>query len=564
MNNLINNQYFLNLKSYKNYIENIRKLSFTILSINVRSISSIEKFNKFKELIAKLPWLPNIISVQETWFSSDLVQLYNIAGYKSIHCCRPDGYGGTSIFIRDNLRYSVDICESKSFLDLIVVTLNNLKINGKSVKFISFYRSQKCANGTFLLFMENLLNSYGRDPCIFAGDSNIDILNLHLSEELLNLLTNFNFENCHTMITRPVSGTSIDHIYSNIQDRLCVDSVECDLSDHNFILCKIGIETQSLDITEDIKVFRDYNRLKTIINNNMPRICQTGDPSTDTTNLISCVNDALENSSIIKSQKRMIRKEITPWININLQKLIEYKQILLKKRRKNRGNLDIEEKLKRISNVIKKAIKESMNNFYTNNLNEIQNDPKKCWKFLNETLGRNRNKSINLNDENGQLIESDSQKAEVLNKYFLQSIRDLRSNIEQFPEDSCNSLRTLIQCNERFHFSYTTYDEIHTVITNFKPSKCAGHDNFLPKILLDNENDFTPYLVNIFNNMINRSIYPDILKIHKVVPIPKGKSSRTADMYRPISVLSVIDNVFERILHNQVSAYMNNNTREQN
>lgn len=56
--------------------------------------------------------------------------------------------------------------------------------------------------------------------------------------------------------------------------------------------------------------------------------------------------------------------------------------------------------------------------------------------------------------------------------------------------------------------------------------------------------------------MVSCSIYPDILKIHKVVPIPKVNNACTADKFRPIAVLSVFDNVFEKILHSQISKYM--------
>lgn len=559
MNNNSYNQYFLNYKSFENYIRGIKKLSFSIIAINIRSISSIEKFNKFKTLISKLPWLPSIISVQETWFNKDLVQLYNIAGYNSIHCCRHDGYGGTSIWIRENLQYKVDVCESKDFFDSIVLTLNNSKLNGKSIKFISFYRSQKCVTENFLEYLESLLCSYGREPCIFAGDSNIDCLDRQSSAELLNLLANFNFMNCHTMITRPQSGTSIDHVYSNVQNSLFIESVECGLSDHNMISCRIEIQTPLQISNEDIRLICDYDRVRETITNNLPRLCQTGDPSIDTKDLISFVNDAVKDCTFEKRQTRIIANEITPWININLQKLIVYKQHLLRKRRKNRGNQEIEERLKRISNVIKKANKTSMNNFYKDKLYEVQNDPKKCWVFLNETLGRKHSKTINLINDSGEIVENDLQKAEIFNRYFLQSIKDLRLQIEQYPIDSCNSLRTLIQTLDRFNFSFTTYDEIHTIISNLTPSKSGGHDNILPKILLNNKNDLTPYLVNIFNNMIRRSIYPDILKIHKIVPIPKGKNACTTEMFRPIAVLSIIDNVFERILHNQISNYMKSN-----
>ena len=52
----------------------------------MRSISSIEKFNKFKLMISKFPKLPSIIAVQEIWFSSDLKQIYNIFDYNAVHC----------------------------------------------------------------------------------------------------------------------------------------------------------------------------------------------------------------------------------------------------------------------------------------------------------------------------------------------------------------------------------------------------------------------------------------------------------------------------------------------
>lgn len=380
--NYKNNQYFSYLNSYKKYIKNINMMSLIIFSLNVRSISSIDKFNKFKSLITQLPWLPNIIAIQETWLSKDLVQLYNIAGYKSIHCCRPDGYGGTSIFIQENLQYTVDICESTNFFDSIIVTLNKVKVNGKPIKFISFYRSQKCKRERFLLLLEKLLDSCGRYPCLFAGDSNIDILNQSSSEELINLLNNYNLKNCHNMLTRSVSGSSIDHIYSNVQDRLNVESIECDITDHNIIVCRIGIETQKRDFTENNIVCRDYKRFKELISISLPAICQTGDPSTDVTSLISCVNDALENSTTKRKNKKILRREITPWITENLRKLIAYKTTLLRQRRKNRENPGLKERLTRISKIIKKATKESLNNYYINKINQIQQDPKKMLEIF--------------------------------------------------------------------------------------------------------------------------------------------------------------------------------------
>lgn len=112
-----------------------------IISVNIRSISSINKFNKFKSMISKLPKLPSVIAVQETWFNSSLVQIYKIPGYNVVHCSRSDGYGGTSIYIHNNLQYNVQICKSNNFIETITLSLQNHKINGKCLKITTFYRS---------------------------------------------------------------------------------------------------------------------------------------------------------------------------------------------------------------------------------------------------------------------------------------------------------------------------------------------------------------------------------------------------------------------------------------
>lgn len=90
-------------------------------------------------MISKFPKLPSIIAVQEIWFSSDLKQIYNIFDYNAVHCWRQDRYGGTSVYINKDIDYKIDSCESKNFIESI--SLENIMIMGKPMKFSSFYRS---------------------------------------------------------------------------------------------------------------------------------------------------------------------------------------------------------------------------------------------------------------------------------------------------------------------------------------------------------------------------------------------------------------------------------------
>ena len=65
---------------------------------------------------------------------------------------------------------------------------------------------------------------YGRYYCIFVGDSNNDFLN-EMSNTLLNLLESYDFKNCHTLITRPISATFVDNAFTNISHSLFINAI---------------------------------------------------------------------------------------------------------------------------------------------------------------------------------------------------------------------------------------------------------------------------------------------------------------------------------------------------
>ena len=66
-----------------------------------------------------------------------------------------------------------------------------------------------------------------------------------------------------------------------------------------------------------------------------------------------------------------------------------------------------------------------------------------------------------------------------------------------------------------------------------------------------------PALTKIFNLAINTGIYPDNLKIAKVIPIFKKGDQTSVNNYRPISILSPINKIFEKILYSRLMSYIN-------
>lgn len=556
---MITNHFFHSLEEFNIHCNNLNNDLLNIISINIRSISSILKFNKFRTLIAKFSKLPAVIAVQETWFKQNIVQIYSIPGYKAVHCCRSDHFGGTSVFVHESIRCSVERISNQNFIDSVVLKFCDLKLDGKEIIFISFYKSQKCVIHDFLMFIEDLLSRYGRYHCILVGDANIDLLNKNMSQELINLLKSFDFRNCHDLITRQISGTSIDHVYTNMNRSINVDSINCMISDHNMISCRVDIRVKRHDYKVENIVNCDYAKLERILQDKMENFTYTGESSTDTSNLISSIRSAVESSTVVTCRRTNNKDKIAPWINGNLQKLIIIKSSLLKQRRKRRNNI-LEASLKRISKVIKAALRISMNNFYVGNLENLNNDPKKTWRFINENLGRVEQREFSIADRNGKFIENNFRKAEIFNSHFLQSVNLIKQQIVQSPSDCCNGLRTLRSFHNRFRLNYTSNEEVKDIISSLLPGKSCGHDNIYPRVFLHCSNCISPNIVRIFNTIVDSSVYPDILKIHKVIPIPKESKATTVEQYRPISILPIIDQIFERILHKQIFSYfMENN-----
>ena len=65
----------------------------------------------------------------------------------------------------------------------------------------------------------------------------------------------------------------------------------------------------------------------------------------------------------------------------------------------------------------------------------------------------------------------------------------------------------------------------------------------------------------MINQVLNNGIFPDKLKIAKVVPIFKSGDCALTNNYRPISLLPVISKVIEKIIYTQLSLYFESNKK---
>ena len=93
---------------------------------------------------------------------------------------------------------------------------------------------------------------------------------------------------------------------------------------------------------------------------------------------------------------------------------------------------------------------------------------------------------------------------------------------------------------------------VKKVITNLDSSKVSGSD-CIPVVVLKNcEPELSYILAELFNMCLKESCYPDIWKVSSVVPVFKNAGEwSTAKHYQPVSILSVVSKVFEKLVNNR-------------
>ena len=70
------------------------------------------------------------------------------------------------------------------------------------------------------------------------------------------------------------------------------------------------------------------------------------------------------------------------------------------------------------------------------------------------------------------------------------------------------------------------------------------------------KNDISKQLTEIFNLSFSTGSFPSSLKVAKVIPVHKKDSKLLHPNYRPISLLSNIDKIIEKLMHKRLIMFL--------
>ena len=107
----------------------------------------------------------------------------------------------------------------------------------------------------------------------------------------------------------------------------------------------------------------------------------------------------------------------------------------------------------------------------------------------------------------------------------------------------------------KFVIAHVSNEEVLDIINSLE-NKSTGPSSIPLRMLSIIPDLIILPLAHIITMSIVTGVYPDLLKIVKVIPIHKGGSSQDINNYRPISLLSIFDKIMEKMIHNKLYNFL--------
>ena len=106
-----------------------------------------------------------------------------------------------------------------------------------------------------------------------------------------------------------------------------------------------------------------------------------------------------------------------------------------------------------------------------------------------------------------------------------------------------------------FKFNTVTEAKVQNIIEQLNSRSSSGYDGLSTSLLKKIKLVISRPLTTIINQSLNTGIFPDKLKLAKIIPVHKKGSKHSTENYRPISLLPSISTIFEKIVFEQLYSY---------
>jgi len=365
---------------------------------------------------------------------------------------------------------------------------------------------------------------------------------------------------CKQLVQEPTrlvknSETIIDLVFSNVEAEIVVLH-EPKITDHSTIV--IYWRERKVNGMDKKVIRRDYKRMNEqefsrLVKIRLDRV--TGDNMDNIAN--NAIYAIIKSLDLVAPKNEIIVKhkwQTAQWFEGDIYKLMRQRDRAYKKARNTKidENWELFRILRnRTVDICRKAKRE----YLENKLDKSKNKPKQMWKVLKEMLKGSRSSTEYKElKHDGKSIRNTEQMADIFNNYFVDSVEQLRVNVEK-----SRSGNIIYAYTDNIFQEFEQIEVESLKITTSKLLNKSGTEEGITvkimKLIVEVAGEKIAY---IFNRSLEEGVFPSEWKESTVVPVPKVRGTIKIEEFRPINKLPIYEKLLEKI-HKQLVTYLENN-----
>ena len=519
---------------------------FSIVHYNIQSISS--KIDLIGSELRNF----NIICLTETWLNQntpdDSLKINEFKLYRKDR--QADNYGGVCVYIKENIH-----SRRRTDLELPNIECIWVEVNFHNKKFLlgTFYRPPSSSAQTLSYIEDSIslaIDSNIKDVFI-TGDFNLDIIKATTNQKINNICQYFNL---YQLIEEPThftetSSSIIDLVFTSNKNNILSSRVgdpfleqnvryHCPvyfvLNFHKYIAPALNRHIWLYDRGNYLSFAQDImeTNWETLENNNIDIYAQ------NVTNEISKLAKKHIPNKTVK-----IRQSDPSWLTSEIKKMIRKRKRLYKQYKRSKCPADFEN-YKHLRNKTITEIRKSKQLEIDKLAAKLRNNdikPKDWWKTLKHFIKPEHSTSLPPLHHDDAVFTEEPDKASLLNDFFVgqtnldESQASLPSDTPT-PDNNLNSIST-------------SPSDVASTLKSLQLGKATGPDAINNRILKELATPLSFPLSDLFNFSLATGKVPQMWKEANVTPIFKKEDPSVVSNYRPISLLSAVGKVLEKIVH---------------
>ena len=535
-----------------------------LIHLNIRSL--LPKIDQLRVALLNNP--VDIITLSETWLNPKLDSaVVAIPGYKQYRLdrkgpCKKERGGGLLIYVKNSLALEIKELTHLNSLngDLECQWIEIEREHARNVLICNLYRPPTGTVKEVFLALNTTIAAIkvNKKDLFILGDFNIDYTNLNSpARKHLTLFEKVNNLTQHIKTaTRATKNTStlLDLILTNAQYISQSGILDVFISDHLpiFIVKK---KHKSPKQTESYigRPYKSYNH--ELLTTNLKE-SDWGDfyRMENVNDKWALMHDKIRSELDAQCPLKQFRKRIVrpPYLTDSLLEQIKDRDYYYKKAKKHGIDNDWEI-AKYLRNQTNKNIRKAKAEYVINQLELCKEDSSRFWRTINSVFPSKLHEKVNikLNKDKEEVPSEDT--ADYINDFFINVGNPITTNTHSY-QPVADGLNTNLE-TPTLDFDQVTQAEVFRISEQLNVNKSSGITNINAQVIKDSLLALNGQFAHILNTSLNTCNFPDDWKKAKVVPIPKGGDPTNVGNYRPISLLPAPGKVLEKIVHDQIEDF---------